>query len=237
MTPRLPAAGRSCASASSPVRRSRRPQPGGHARRELRPRRARPGTSVGSLAPGQALTTRTASTKSLRSGCPSNPGWQQQRARPGCPSKTMPNISPGLPLVPGGARRTPRSPWRAAGPSRGQPGAQQDPLARRRRPRGAPRPRSRRRARRRRTASRGTSGRARRGPCGSVGSQRLGGHVDVHVPERLGHRHRRCERPDRARRRARLRPRRHPAARSRRTAASSRRPSSSASGRGGQPGT
>ena len=50
--------------------------------------------SPGSFAPGHALATRAASTKSLRSGWPSKLLGQQQRRRaPGARSKPMPNIS------------------------------------------------------------------------------------------------------------------------------------------------
>src|SRR4051812_18841107 len=61
--------------------------------------RLRPGAPVswslspGSFAPGQALATRDASTKSLRSGCPSKPSGSSSGTRLGWPSKTTPNIS------------------------------------------------------------------------------------------------------------------------------------------------
>ncbi len=49
--------------------------------------------SPGSFAPGHAFATRAASTKSLRSGWPSNSSGNNSGANPGCPGKSMPNIS------------------------------------------------------------------------------------------------------------------------------------------------
>lgn len=49
--------------------------------------------SPGSFAPGQALTTRAARTKSLRRGWPSKPSGRRSGSRPGWPSKVTPNIS------------------------------------------------------------------------------------------------------------------------------------------------
>src|SRR6185312_2731806 len=47
----------------------------------------------GSFSPGHSLATRAASTKSLRSGCPSKPGGSSSGASPGCPVNSIPNIS------------------------------------------------------------------------------------------------------------------------------------------------
>ena len=84
--------------------------------------------SPGSLAPGQALAARAASTKSLRSGWPSKPSGSSSGTRCGWPSKVRPNISNvsrschEAPAKTPGHRREPRI--RA-----GHPGAQQEVLA------------------------------------------------------------------------------------------------------------
>ena len=83
--------------------------------------------SPGSLAPGHGLATRAASTKSLRSGCPSNPSGSSSGSRFGVPRRSRsPNISWVSRSCQAAPRKTPTT-RRRRGSSRGTPGAQQQP--------------------------------------------------------------------------------------------------------------
>ena len=98
--PPAPARPASVTACGAPLARRR------YARRahRLPPARPRRAARPGSLAPGQALATRAASTKSLRSGCPSNSGGQQQRRQVRVAGEADAEHLVRLPLVPGRAR-------------------------------------------------------------------------------------------------------------------------------------